>query len=180
MDKRQRDVRTLRVGDVRLGAHEDRAAACEAARQTLEQTHDHEIDALRERFDACAKLLAPKRAALLGADDGARERGLLETMHSKRSAISHGANVRCGAQHDDGEDDAFDAVEPLMADLFGLRGDRRQCARRVEKAHEPLQPKHRPAVKPLEAKIGNGFGDKAHGVKRTPASTLSNWKSSVC
>ena len=78
------------------------------------------------------------------------------------------AHVAHSAQHDDGEDDALDTVKPTMADAFGVLGERRESAGCFEEAGEPCQPQQRPAVKALEAKIGNGFGDKAHGREYAP------------
>jgi len=63
--------------------------------------------------------------------------------------------MRDGARHHDGEDDALDPVKLGMAYGFRLLGERHEGAGRFEEAHEPSQPQERPAVKPLETKIGN-------------------------
>jgi len=95
-------------------------------------------------------------------------------MQRERPLGAQRAHARDGAQHGDGEDDALDAVKPKMADAFGVFGERRESARCFKEAGEPCQPQQRPAVKPLEAKLGHGFGDKAHGRKCKWVSTRSN------
>jgi len=92
-----------------------------------------------------------------------------------RASAGECAYAADGAQHHNCEEDALDTVKPVMADCLGLLGERRETAGCIEEAGEPCQPQQRPAVKPLETKIGDGFGDKAHGPHYTLASTRSNW-----
>lgn len=95
-------------------------------------------------------------------------------MRGNAFARLHAAHVAHRAEHHDRHDDALNAVEPAVADGLRLPGEGSEAANCVEKCREPFQPHHRPAVKPLETKIGNGFGDKAHGRKHTRTSTRSD------
>ena len=54
-------------------------------------------------------------------------------------------------------------VEPGVSNALRLRCERRNTACRIQERREPGEPQHRPAVKPLEAMLCDGFGDKAHG-----------------
>src|SRR5690349_13712592 len=111
------------------------------------------IDVLHQSVDTLAQLPRPKRAAHSGADDSAPQRILLEAMDGE-GLVLDAAHARASAQHDDGQDYTLYAVKPVMAELLRLCGDGSEGASRVEESGEPFQPKHRPAVKPLQAKIG--------------------------
>ena len=91
------------------------------------------------------------------------------------AAHADAADARRRAQHDDADDHALDAVEPGVGDAMRLRRERREAARRIKERREPSEPQHRPAMKPLEAMLGDGFGDKAHGRQCKRGAGRSNW-----
>jgi hypothetical protein len=153
----------------------DRTAACEAARQAAQKPCHERVDVLPQARDALAHIFGAKRAAQRRAYDGARETVPLEAMFGGAFARLRAAHAANGAQHDDGHHYALDAVEPPMRNGLGRSRERGELGSGVEKGREPRQPQHRPAVKPLEAMLGEGFGDEAHEVKCMRAGDRSNY-----
>jgi hypothetical protein len=75
--------------------------------------------------------------------------------------------TRQGVQDDEADDQPLDVLKATMRELVGSLGDRFKISRRKQKYRKPTQPKHRPAVGPLETMIGNGLGGDVHGCDDT-------------
>jgi len=61
-----------------------------------------------------------QRTAQARAENGATKRATTEAMFGDAFAYRETAYARREAEHDDGEDDALDAIKPTMPDSFRL------------------------------------------------------------
>lgn len=84
------------------------------------------------------------------------------------------ADTLRGTDQHNANEYALDAIQPLVRDLRCLTRKRGERAGLHQERREPFQPQQHPAVIPLEAWLGDGWGVQTHAREFTGGASLSD------
>ena len=160
-----------------LGA--DGPPACQAARCAAQHVFDELVHVSAQRGDAVLEIALAQRAPKLHAEQRAFETTLFAPVLGERWPPRRLAHARRGLDHHQSDDQALDLIEVGVRQCFHLPRQRRIGRCCIQKRREPCKPKQRPAVKPLQALIGDGGADETHGAQCRRVSTRSDSRAPI-